>query len=331
MLRLPLLFLLALEFHSSMLAERSFAERLVSFDDEPAAATEAAPSECGCNVCSTCTCEDSCGGLLGGWLVPSDPCFSEFISPITNPTFFEDPRTLTELRFIYARHKVPADALGGTANAFLLQARAALTENLSVIATKDGFVTSTNPLIDDGWLDVAAGLKYNLFSDAETQELLSAGVTFELPVGSRAAQQGNGDGLFHLFLTGGTEFGNNNHWISGSGFLLPADRSAESTIWYWSNHFDRKLGGSNWYALAEVNWFHYLGAGDAFDLAPIEGGDLFNLGTVGVAGNDIVTGALGAKYKPSSHLELGAAIEFPVTERRDVLDNRLYFDCIVRY
>jgi hypothetical protein len=331
MRRLPLVMLTAIGFLSSVLAGPSFAERLVSYDDEPAAEAATAPSECGCNVCSTGYCDDSCGGLLSGWLVPSDPCFSEFISPITNPTFFEDPRTLTELRFIYARHKVPAPALGGTVSGFLLQARAAVTENLSVIATKDGFLTSSNPLIEDGWFDVAAGLKYNLFSDAETQELLSAGVTFELPVGSRASQQGNGDGLFHLFLTGGTEFGNNNHWVSGSGFLLPADGSAESTVWYWSNHFDHKIGNSNWYALAEVNWFNYLGAGTAFDVAPIEGGDLFNLGSVGVAGNDIVTGALGAKYKPSSHLELGAAVEFPITERRDVLDNRLYFDCILRY
>ena len=242
MLRLPLLVLIAFGFHSSMLAERSFAERLVSYDDEPAAEAEELRRSAGVMCAAHVTATTRAAGSWAGWLVPSDPCFSEFISPITNPTFFEDPRTLTELRFIYARHKVPAPALGGTVNVFLLQARAALTENLSVIATKDGFMTSSNPLIDDGWFDVAAGLKYNLFSDAETQELLSAGVTFELPVGSRASQQGNGDGLFHLFLTGGTEFGNNNHWISGSGFLLPADGSAESTVWYWSNHFDRKLG-----------------------------------------------------------------------------------------
>ena len=68
----------------------------------------------------------------------------------------------------------------------------------------------------------------------------------------------------------------------------------------------------------------------AFPLA-IEGGELFNLGSQGVAGNDIVTGAVGFRYKPSDHLELGLAWEAPLTERRDVLDNRMTFDCILRY
>ena len=42
--------------------------------------------------------------------------------------------------------------------------------------------------------------------------------------------------------------------------------------------------------------YHWLGAGEtAFPLA-IEGGELFNLGSQGVAGNDIVTGAVGFRY-----------------------------------
>jgi hypothetical protein len=312
------------------------------FDEVAVAATagdavsagEYSAGDMGGDTCDTCcdTCCDGCrAGLCGGWILPSDHCFSDFISPMTNPVFFEDPRTLTEARLIYLRHKVPLTALGGEINLVALQLRAALTDRLSLIATKDGYATSTNPLIDDGWADVALGLKYNLYADYELQRLLSLGATYELPVGSTRTLQGNGDGLFHLFLTGGTAIGERNHWISGSGFLLPADRSAESSLWYWSNHFDRRLGDTNFYFLTEFNWYHYMGAGEAFDLAPIEGGDLFNFGTVGVAGNDIVTGAIGVKFKPSHHLELGVAWEVPLTERRDVLDNRLTVDCIFRY
>ncbi|MCA9178907.1 MAG: hypothetical protein KDB14_30800 [Planctomycetales bacterium] len=88
--------------------------------------------------------------------------------------------------------------------------------------------------------------------------------------------------------------------------LLPTDRGEESSLSYWSNHLDHRFGNSNIYVLGEINWYHYMGAGTAFPL-PIEGGDLINLGSVGVAGNDIVTGAFGAKYKPSGNLELGLA------------------------
>jgi hypothetical protein len=298
-------------------------------------AEDASPSVgCASESCGNCCEEDCCceHGLLGyGFIKHSDRCFSDFISPITNPVFFEDPRTLTEARFIYLHHKVPGSALGGEVNLFALQLRAALSDRLSIIATKDGFITSTNPLIDDGWADVSAGLKYNLYADCDCQQLLSAGVTYELPVGSTRTLQGNGDGLFNVFLTGGTAFGNNNHWVSATGFLLPGDRAEESSLWFWSNHVDHRIGCSNFYALAEVNWYHYMGSGRSFDVAPIEGGDLFNFGTFGVAGNDIVTGAAGMKYKPVERMELGVAWEAPLTERRDILESRFTFDCILRY
>ncbi|MGE0761457.1 MAG: hypothetical protein AB7O38_30870, partial [Pirellulaceae bacterium] len=300
-------------------------------------------AECGCPSCSSCSAPacgcGNCGGddcscghdeCLFGIIAPTSLCFADFISPMTNPVFFEDPRTLTEARVIYLRHKVPLTALGGEINLFACQLRAALNDRLSIIATKDGYATSTNPLINDGWADVSAGLKYNLYSDYENQQLLSAGATFELPVGSTRTQQGNGDGLFNLFLTGGAQLGL-WHWVSGAGLLLPTDSAAESTLTYWSNHWDRRLGCSNIYFLTELNWYHWTRSGRAFNLAPIEGGDLFNLGSTNVAGNDIVTGAFGLKYAPTGLLELGIAWEAPLTDRRDVIDNRLTIDCILRY
>ena len=66
-------------------------------------------------------------------------------------------------------------------------------------------------------------------------------------------------------------------------------------------------------------------------LPGVEGGDLFNLGSTGVAGNDIVTAAFGSKFKPAENMEVGAAFEFPVTKRRDVMRNRLTIDWIIRY
>lgn len=73
---------------------------------------------------------------------------------MTNPVFFEDPRTLTEARLIFLNHKVPGAAAGGNVKLVACQLRAALTYRLSIIATKDGFIMSSNPLIDDGWADI---------------------------------------------------------------------------------------------------------------------------------------------------------------------------------
>ena len=53
-------------------------------------------------------------------------------------------------------------------------------------------------------------------------------------------------------------------------------------------------------------------------------------GSNDVAGNDIVIGAMGAKYKPHCQMEIGVAWEFPLTDRRDVLENRFTTDLILR-
>jgi hypothetical protein len=279
-----------------------------------------------------CYCNSSCdSGMcgLGSLIQPSDHCYDDFISPITNPVFFEDPRNLTEARLIFLNHKVPLAAGGGDVQLYALQIRAALTDRLSLIATKDGYIVSDNPVVGDGWADISAGLKYLLYSDPASQTLASGGVVYEIPIGSHNAQQDNGDGTFDLFLTGGSQICCNGHWIGAGGFVLPTDDEANSTWCYISNHFDYEFH-SGWYALMEYNWYHWLESGSN-GIPGVEGGDLFNFGSTGVAGNDIVTGAFGVKYKPSANMEIGVAWELPLTERRDVLENRLAFDWILRY
>lgn len=265
------------------------------------------------------------------WLRPGTQCFDCFISPISNPVFFEDPRNLTEARFIFLNHQVPAAAGGGDVQLYALQLRASLTENVSLIATKDGFVTSSNPLIDDGWADLSAGLKFNLLTDPANQRLLSTGFTFEMPTGMARTLQGNGDGELNLFLTGGQRFGANraNQFLSASGFRVPMNGTDESRVWYWSNHLSRRIA-PRVHALTEVNWYNWLRSGQD-GLNGVEGLDLFNLGSTNVTGNDIVTQAVGLKLVPHRRSEIGVAWEYPLTDRRDILQDRLNVNWIWRY
>ncbi len=294
---------------------------------------------CDAGGCGVAGCGGGCGlgsglgclggGFFGGILKPSDHCFSDFISPITNPVFFEDPRNLTEARLIYMHHKVPFDAAGGTVQLYALQLRARISENVSVIATKDGYITSTNPLIEDGWADLSAGLKVNLLRDNYRGSLLSAGLMYEFANGSQRALQGNGDGEFNFFVTGGKRLGQRSHYMSAAGWRVPTDNDLQSTSIYWSHHFDYQVT-NRWYALTEFNWYHWTESGTG-GLPGVEGLDLFNLGSTGVTGNDIVTGAVGTKFKKDCHSEIGIAWEFPLTDRRDIIENRFTFDWIFRY
>lgn len=289
----------------------------------------------GCGLGSGCGLLDGLGsGLVSddkllGLFAHSDPCFNDFISPMSNPVFFEDPRTLTEVRFIFLDHQLP-NALGGDhVQVYAAQARLALTENLSIIATKDGYVVSQSPVLDDGFADVSAGLKYNIFKDYESQTIVSAGFTFEMPVGTERAIQGNGDGEFNLFLSAGTEIWEGAHWISGAGFRLPANRALENQVFYWSNHLDQELGDSGVYLFTEANWFHYMSGANAFPL-PIGGGDLFNLGAP-VGGENFVSGAFGVKLKPQDNVEIGVAYEVPYSSRKDLMKDRINVNFIWRY
>lgn len=288
--------------------------------------------DCPCETCGDCDeCDDYCSKpYLLGFIAPSAPGFEDFISPMTNPLYFEDPRNLTEARLIFAHHDVPANVLnGGNVQYLALHLRAALTERLSFIATKDGFLWGQPDVAPDGWADVNAGLKYTLISDPCEQFILSAGLTYELPVGSTRALQGNGDGDIHAFVSAGKQLGCNFHWISGLGYRLALDDNEGTDMVYWSNHWDYQLTDC-WYPFMEANWYHWASSGTGA-LVGIEGGDIYNLGSQDVTGNDIVTMGWGIKYKPTDNREIGIVYEVPLTERRDILESRLTFDYIIRY
>jgi len=274
----------------------------------------------------SCCCPEQ---RLGGMFLSTSNLFSDFISPVTNPVYFEDPRNLTEVRTIFLHQNIPNSIGGGGFDLIGMQFRAAVTDRLSLIATKAGFITSDSPLLDDGWTDLIFGLKYQLYADEYAGRLLSVGSTFELPVGSTRALQGQGDGIFNIFATGGTRFLISSHWVTTSGFILPTDRSDNSSLWYWSNHIDHRIFYS-FYTFSEYSWYHWMSSGKG-GIPGIEGGDLFNLGSTGVSGNDIVTGAIGIKYKPNQSTEVAVAYQSALTNRQDLLENRITFDMIFRY
>ncbi len=280
---------------------------------------------------------------LLGLIKPSDHCFDDFVSPMINFVFFEDPRTLTEIRPIFVHHNLPRTLSGGAVSAdgavqlFAVQFRIALTERLSIIAVKDGFIVDRvkngglDALLDDGWADVSAGLKYNVLRDTCSGTLASVGFTYEMPVGSRRALQRNGDGEFHLFATAGQRLMDGNaHWLSAFGWRKPVDGQSNSESIHWSNHFDVRMTEKA-YLVTELAWWHWVDSA-ATGLPLMEAGqDLFNLPTTNTTNNDLVTQSVGFKYKPKTNIEAGFSYEFPLTSFRDVIKDRIQLEMIVRY
>lgn len=271
----------------------------------------------------------------GRKLFQSDHAFDRFIAPITNPVLTKDPRSLTEVRALFIHNTIgPENPLGeGDFQVYAAQIRIALTERLTFIADKDGYAVLNPKGSDrtDGFLNMAAGLKYTFLRDEEEQRLAAVGFMYEPTMGSGKVFQDHGDGLFTFFGTAGQEFGGVNHVIGNLGYQVPVDGDANSSLFYSQIHLDRQL--NDWiYGLVELNWYHWVSSGDrGLPAALGEGDGLINLGTSGVAGNDLVTLAIGSKAKLSQNVELGVAWEFPISPREDLLDNRVTADLIFRY
>jgi len=278
-----------------------------------------------------CACPDcvEVPRLLG--MLPSDDCFNRFISPISNPFFFEDPRSLTEVRGIFLDNRLPSFIGNGEAQVWAAQFRGRLTDRVSIIAPRVGYLQlhPDGPGSPSGILSAPLGFKYNFIRDVEEQLLVSGGMTYFIP-GSSDALSNLGNGDFHIFLTAGKEIFDQGHWLSATGFRIPADNNWGTQLWYWSNQWDYEVT-KHWYGLVGINWFHWMrNAGNDIG-APVTGLDLLNLPVSGVANTDLVSGVVGVKWKPNSHLELGTGFEFPLTDRTDILRDRLYADLIFRY
>lgn len=274
-------------------------------------------------------------GCMQRGLFESDRAFDGFIGPITNPVLTKDPRSLTEARLLFVQNRLPGETplTGGDFQVYAMQLRLALTDRLTFIADKDGYavINPSRAPRRDGWLNVAAGLKYTFIRDVENQFLVTGGFMYEPQTGESSVFQGHGDGLFTFFGTVGKEFGACNHALFNFGYQVPVDSAQNSSFFFTQLHLDRQMFG--WfYPLVEVNWYHWVAGGDR-GLPPAlgEGDGLLNLGTSGVAGNDLVTVALGFKIKLSPCTEFGAAWEVPVSNRRDLIDHRLTADFILRY
>lgn len=309
-----------------------------------------------CDAMPTCDACDACGacgkstqgcGCLGrmkllGCLKPSDHCFDDFISPMINFVFFEDPRTLTEVRPIFLSQRTPSRVgsfglPGGSVQLYAMEIRVALTQRLSLIASKDGFIVerikdgTLDDLLEDGFAAINLGLKYNILRDPRCGRIASVGFTYELPIGARRALQDVADGEFHVFATGGKRlWDGNGHILSAVGYRFPIDDDLQTSSFHWSNHFDVRIT-ERAYLVTELAWWHWTSSADAGLPLGVAGQDLFNLSASNVTGNDLVTQNVGTKFKPSKNVEAGIAYEFPLTGFQDIIRDRIQLDLILRY
>ena len=273
----------------------------------------------------------------------SDHCFDNFISPVTNPFLFEDPRSLTEIRPIFIYNATPTKNpvfRGGDIEFFGTQARVAFTDRLSLVVNKVG-ATWIEPHNADatfqdhvGFSEVYLGPKFTFLRNENTCSLGAVGLTFEIPTGDKNVLQNTGSLSLVPYISMGQSFfktcyGSFNA-LGTAGYAFATD-SERSENFFTSLHLDYDVGNLHrFYPLMELSWFYYARNGKVQDLN-FEGRDLFNFGSEQVSGHNEVALAFGTRVKATDWWTLGFAVEFPLTSQRDLLSYRITADMIFRY
>lgn len=274
----------------------------------------------------------------------SDTCFNGFISPVTNPHLFEDPRALTELRPIFMWQRTPNSnwVFQGNSNYFAtLQARVALTQNISIVMNRLGWAWQdpANPTqgiqSGNGLSEINIGPKFTFIRNTETGTLAAMGLNFILPVGSSTVSQNTGDLSLAPYVSFGRNFLRSDYgsfnFLNTTGYSFSTD-DVRTDFLYSSFHLDYDVGDLHkFYPLVELNWFYYAFNGGARDIN-FENNSLTNFGARQVSGLSDLNLALGARYKFSENIQFGIAGEMNVLGGGRHMDLfRLTADMIFRY
>lgn len=255
------------------------------------------------------------------------------IAPVANPLFFEAPQITSEVRPIFIYHTIDKSFLtgGGDVEVYAMQLRYAVNDRLSIIATKDGYIDFNPKGVlphKDGWADLAAGVKYAVVDDAESQFLLTPGLKFEIPTGNERVFQGNGKGEWNVFLSALKGFGD-FHATGSVGVRLPNDMDAETAQLHYSLQLDYYLH-QYFIPFVAVNAFTVISEGNVLPL-DVEGFDLINFGSSAANGRTQATLAGGFRSRITNWADLGFAYEGGITTPRGLFDNRVTVDFIFRF
>ena len=252
------------------------------------------------------------------------------VHPITAPYWHEDSFITTDLRPVFVYHAFPGEVLGGgKATVTALQLRVALTKSLQLVAYKDGWVHIDTPgLDDDGWNDLAAGLKWAFIQDEARQFDAALGVGYEFASGDDNVLQD--DDALRVWLSANKGFGRlhlgatvNYHRSLGNG----DDILGNSDTLSWHLHADYQV--CEWFSpVLEVNGYHTVREDDHV-VTPFGGADVADLG--GNASENVVTAAFGAEVRPCHYVALRAAYELPLTDDFDVYGHRWTFSAVIKF
>ena len=266
-------------------------------------------------VCSFANAQGSKFVLLGG-SGENIPAEQKTVRPLTAPYFHEDSFVTTDVRAWYLNHEL--SELDGNVEVYALQVRVALTDNIQLLAYKDGYANFSDDITgggDEGWEDLGLGIKWALFQDIGSQLFVAVGAGYEFGVGDDQVFQdtdeyrlwisaNKGFDRLHFGATANYIFADSKYdGIAGNADMLTLHLHAD----YYVNKWFSPVVELNGYFVQEANSnIPFSGV----DVASVNGGE----------DNDTITYALGFEVRPlDESLGLRTAYETQLNNSEDSL------------
>jgi len=248
------------------------------------------------------------------------PESQQFVSPITSPYFHENSFITTDVRAWYLYQDFSRSTIGGNAQVAALQIRVALTDRVQLVAYKDGFAWFDDSVVsDNGWMDIAAGLKWNFYRDTEDQLSMAAGIGYEISSGDDNVLQD--DDELRLWFSVDKGF-DELHVGFTFNYFYPTggeDPLGDAERISWHIHADYYV--NQWFSpVVELNGYHTIDASSTTPL-PFTGIDVTNLG--GGEAEDVITLGLGAEFRLSDDVAFRVGYELPLTSDIDLYGDRV--------
>ncbi|NCG08352.1 MAG: hypothetical protein GWO81_02085 [Verrucomicrobia bacterium] len=249
------------------------------------------------------------------------------VAPLTSPYYHEDSFITSDLRAWYLSHQL--DRIGGEVTVAALQVRVALTEQLQLVAYKDGYTKFSDGSLDgkDGCNDVGIGIKYALVQDWANEYHIAVGVGYEFDWGNSEALQ-NTDEL-RLWISENKSFGK-LHLGATLNYLIAVNKNqgelGSSDMLTLHFHSDYYL--TEWLSpVFEINGY-FVTDDNGTGVAPYSGMDAGSLGSG--QDEDVWTAALGAEVRPfdNNDVSVRAAYETDVSDSSNLFDYRWTFSAV---
>lgn len=259
--------------------------------------------------------------------------YDDFVMPVGNFVYFEDPFIRTDLRIEYVYHDIPngSELRGGQVHLVAAQIRVALSERWQFLAVKDGYswVDTHITKEGEGWNDITIGLKYAIHSDPENQFLVSAGLRWEWQNGSTAALQGGNSQEISPFIAMAKGW-DKWHFLGTINGRIPTNSGDGNASFMWNLHLDYKMT-ETFRPLVEFSGIHWLSNADRVPLS-VDYLDVGSIGASRVSGRDFFSGGIGFRWQAMDNVNVGMIWEFPLeSSSQNIMKQRVTFNTVIRF